>query len=166
MLLREVEYARPKSVEEAIGLLSSHEGARALAGGQTLVNVMKARAASPDVLVDLQDLDELRGVRDLGSGSVEILRLDGDDDELRVFDGFLVRRRRRDAVAFRELMQPLLAPTGDDDLAGLAPRGREETGEQRLADLAASEDRDLALVHGSECTAPFPPSGSCRSVPS
>jgi carbon-monoxide dehydrogenase medium subunit len=72
MLLREVEYARPKSVEEAIGLLSAHDGARPLAGGQTLVNVMKARVASPDVLVDLQDLDELRGVRDLGSGSVEI----------------------------------------------------------------------------------------------
>jgi carbon-monoxide dehydrogenase medium subunit len=72
MLLGEVEYARPKSVEEAIGLLSAHDGARALAGGQTLVNVMKARAASPDVLVDLQDLDELRGVRDLGNGSVEI----------------------------------------------------------------------------------------------
>ncbi len=72
MLLREVEYARPKSVEEAIGLLAGYDGARALAGGQTLVNVMKARAASPDVLVDLQDLDELRGVRDLGSGSVEI----------------------------------------------------------------------------------------------
>src|ERR1051326_5184820 len=33
---------------------------------------MKARAATPDVLVDLQDLDELRGIRDLGSGSVEI----------------------------------------------------------------------------------------------
>src|SRR5947207_3834347 len=33
---------------------------------------MKARAASPDVLVDLQDLAELRGVRDLGNGSVEI----------------------------------------------------------------------------------------------
>ncbi len=60
MLLREVEYARPATVEEAIALLSEHEGARALAGGQTLVNVMKARAASPDVLVDLADLDELR----------------------------------------------------------------------------------------------------------
>jgi carbon-monoxide dehydrogenase medium subunit len=72
MLLREVEYARPKTVEEAISLLSANDGARPLAGGQTLVNVMKARAASPDVLVDLQDLDELRGVRDLGSGSVEI----------------------------------------------------------------------------------------------
>ncbi len=72
MLLREVEYARPKTVEEAIELLSANDGARALAGGQTLINVMKARAASPDVLVDLQDLDDLRGVHDLGNGSVEI----------------------------------------------------------------------------------------------
>ena len=62
MLLREVEYARPATVEEAIALLSEHDGARALAGGQTLVNVMKARAASPDVLVDLADLDELRTI--------------------------------------------------------------------------------------------------------
>ncbi|MFL6067155.1 MAG: FAD binding domain-containing protein, partial [Gaiellaceae bacterium] len=72
MLLREVQYARPRTVEEAVGLLSAHDGARPLAGGQTLVNVMKARAASPDVLVDLHDLDDLRGVRDLGNGSVEI----------------------------------------------------------------------------------------------
>jgi carbon-monoxide dehydrogenase medium subunit len=72
MLLREVQYARPKTVEEAVALLAANDGARALAGGQTLVNVMKARAASPDVLVDLQDIEELRGVRDLGNGSVEI----------------------------------------------------------------------------------------------
>jgi carbon-monoxide dehydrogenase medium subunit len=62
VLLREVEYARPSSVDEAIQLLAAHEGARALAGGQTLVNVMKARAASPDVLVDLGSLDELRAI--------------------------------------------------------------------------------------------------------
>jgi carbon-monoxide dehydrogenase medium subunit len=62
MLLREVEYARPSSVDEAIRLLAANEGARALAGGQTLVNVMKARAASPDVLVDLGKLDELRAI--------------------------------------------------------------------------------------------------------
>ena len=66
MLLREVEYARPTSVEDALRLLSEHEGARALAGGQTLINVMKARAASPDVLVDLNGLDDLRGI-DLAS---------------------------------------------------------------------------------------------------
>jgi carbon-monoxide dehydrogenase medium subunit len=66
MLLKEVEYARPASVQEALRLLSEHDGARALAGGQTLINVMKARAASPDVLVDLSALDELRGI-DLGA---------------------------------------------------------------------------------------------------
>jgi len=62
MLLREVEYARPSSVEEAVRMLGAHDGARALAGGQTLVNVMKARAASPDVLVDLNRLEELRAI--------------------------------------------------------------------------------------------------------
>jgi carbon-monoxide dehydrogenase medium subunit len=62
MLLREVEYSRPATIEEAIGLLAGHDGARALAGGQTLVNVMKQRAASPDVLVDLADLAELRRI--------------------------------------------------------------------------------------------------------
>src|SRR5438093_4026854 len=66
MLLREVEYARPATVDEAVALLSEYEGARPLAGGQTLINVMKARAAAPDVLVDLQDLDELTGI-ELGS---------------------------------------------------------------------------------------------------
>ena len=72
MLLREVEYARPASVGDAVRLLQEHEGARALAGGQTLINVMKARAASPDVLVDLADVQELKGI-ELGSdGTVEI----------------------------------------------------------------------------------------------
>jgi aerobic carbon-monoxide dehydrogenase medium subunit len=62
VLLREVEYARPATIDEAIRLLAEHDGARALAGGQTLVNVMKARAASPDVLVDLADLADLRRI--------------------------------------------------------------------------------------------------------
>lgn len=72
MLLREVEYARPASVDEAIALLAGHEGARALAGGQTLVNVMKARAAAPEVLVDLNDLDELRAIGFSSDGLLEI----------------------------------------------------------------------------------------------
>jgi carbon-monoxide dehydrogenase medium subunit len=62
MLLREVEYARPASVQEALRLLGEHEGARPLAGGQTLINVMKARAASPDVVVDLNDLEDLKAI--------------------------------------------------------------------------------------------------------
>jgi aerobic carbon-monoxide dehydrogenase medium subunit len=73
MLLREVEYARPGSIEEAVRLLGAHDGARALAGGQTLVNVMKARAAAPEVLVDLADLEELREIGlSAGGASLEL----------------------------------------------------------------------------------------------
>ena len=72
MLLREVEYARPANVEDAVRLLAQHPNARALAGGQTLVNVMKARAASPDVLVDLNDLDDLRAIRATPDGGLEL----------------------------------------------------------------------------------------------
>jgi aerobic carbon-monoxide dehydrogenase medium subunit len=72
VLLREVEYARPATVEEAISLLAGYEGARPLAGGQTIVNVMKARAAAPDVLVDLTDLQELRTIGFSSEGLLEI----------------------------------------------------------------------------------------------
>jgi carbon-monoxide dehydrogenase medium subunit len=72
VLLREVEYARPATVGEAISLLSEYDGARPLAGGQTIINVMKARAAAPDVLVDLADLDELRTIGFSSDGLLEI----------------------------------------------------------------------------------------------
>jgi aerobic carbon-monoxide dehydrogenase medium subunit len=72
MLLREVEYARPASVQEALRLLVERDGARALAGGQTLINVMKARVASPDFLVDLHDLQDLRGIELGADGTLEI----------------------------------------------------------------------------------------------
>jgi len=72
VLLREVEYAKPGSVAEALELLASNDGARALAGGQTLVNVMKARAASPDMLVDLNGLRELKGIELAGDGTLTI----------------------------------------------------------------------------------------------
>jgi carbon-monoxide dehydrogenase medium subunit len=72
MLLREVEYARPASVQDAVRLLGEYDGARALAGGQTLINVMKARAASPDVLVDLNGLEDLKGIDLAPDGTVTI----------------------------------------------------------------------------------------------
>ena len=72
MLLREVEYAKPTSVSDALSALAAHDGARALAGGQTLINVMKARAASPDMLVDLNGLEELRGIELAGDGTLTI----------------------------------------------------------------------------------------------
>ena len=72
MLLREVGYARPASVEEALELLAENDGARALAGGQTMINVMKARAASPDALIDLSGLDALKGIDLAADGTLTI----------------------------------------------------------------------------------------------
>jgi aerobic carbon-monoxide dehydrogenase medium subunit len=72
VLLREVDYARPTSVADALSALAANDGARALAGGQTLINVMKARAASPEVLVDLNGLDELKGIDLGGDGTLTI----------------------------------------------------------------------------------------------
>jgi carbon-monoxide dehydrogenase medium subunit len=72
MLLREVGYARPESLDEALALLVADDGARALAGGQTLINVMKARAGSPDALIDLSRIDALKGIELAGDGTLEI----------------------------------------------------------------------------------------------
>jgi carbon-monoxide dehydrogenase medium subunit len=72
VLLREVEYVKPASVAEALEALAENDGARALAGGQTLINVMKARAASPDALVDLNGLEELKGIELAADGTLTI----------------------------------------------------------------------------------------------
>jgi aerobic carbon-monoxide dehydrogenase medium subunit len=70
MLLRELDYARPGSVEDAVKLLAAREDARALAGGQSLVNVMKTRVAAPELVVDLNGIDALRGIEDDGGALV------------------------------------------------------------------------------------------------
>ena len=72
MLLSEVRYARPTTLEQALGVLAEYPGARALAGGQTLVNVMKARVAAPDVLVDLSGIPELKGIGLGTDGTLEL----------------------------------------------------------------------------------------------
>jgi carbon-monoxide dehydrogenase medium subunit len=58
-------------VDEAVKLLAASEDARALAGGQSLVNVMKTRVAAPELVVDLNRVDSLRGIREDG-GALEI----------------------------------------------------------------------------------------------
>jgi aerobic carbon-monoxide dehydrogenase medium subunit len=72
MLLSEVRYARPATLEQALGVLAENPGARALAGGQTLLNVMKARAAAPDILVDLSKISELKGIGLDAAGTLEL----------------------------------------------------------------------------------------------
>src|SRR5215211_1327566 len=57
------EYARPSDVDEACALLAADDGARVIAGGQTLVPLMAMRLARPTRLVDIARLAELSFVR-------------------------------------------------------------------------------------------------------
>jgi aerobic carbon-monoxide dehydrogenase medium subunit len=59
-----VEYERASSVEEALTLLERHgPDARLIAGGHSLIPMMKLRLARPEVLIDINDLTELATVR-------------------------------------------------------------------------------------------------------
>jgi aerobic carbon-monoxide dehydrogenase medium subunit len=65
------EYHRPASVADAVALMNKlGDEARVLAGGHSLVPMMKLRLATPQHLVDLGGLDELKGVRAEGDAVV------------------------------------------------------------------------------------------------
>ncbi len=67
MIPTEFEYLRPKSVEEALGLLAEHGAdAKLLAGGHSLLPLMKLRLASPKYLIDLGGLEQLKYIREDG----------------------------------------------------------------------------------------------------
>jgi len=60
-------YARAESVDEAIALLAEHgDEAKLLAGGHSLLPLMKLRLATPSVLIDVSRIDDLSYVRDEG----------------------------------------------------------------------------------------------------
>ena len=64
-------YYRPTSVREAIGLLADlGEEARPLAGGHSLIPMMKLRLATPEHLVDLAGIPDLKGIRSDGGDIV------------------------------------------------------------------------------------------------
>lgn len=59
----EFEYARAGSVAEAVELLTAHgPDARLVAGGHSLLPMMKLRLAAPEWLVDINDVPEMRGI--------------------------------------------------------------------------------------------------------
>ncbi len=61
-------YHRPKSIAEATSLLAQHsDEARVLAGGQSLIPMMKLRLAAPEHLIDLGGIAELKGVQRNGN---------------------------------------------------------------------------------------------------
>jgi carbon-monoxide dehydrogenase medium subunit len=65
MIPQQFEYSAPKTLDEALGLLA--EGAKPLAGGMSLIPMMKLRLAAPEHLVDLGRIKDLSYIREQGS---------------------------------------------------------------------------------------------------
>jgi aerobic carbon-monoxide dehydrogenase medium subunit len=65
------DYKAPTSLDEALQLLAEGgDDAKIIAGGQSLLPVMKLRLAAPELLIDLAKIDSLKGVRDDGDAIV------------------------------------------------------------------------------------------------
>ncbi|HET9672918.1 MAG TPA: xanthine dehydrogenase family protein subunit M [Actinomycetota bacterium] len=74
MLPARFEYHRPATLEEALALLAEHgEGAKVLAGGQSLIPLMKLRFAAPDRLIDVNRIEGLDAIEESGG----LLRIGG-----------------------------------------------------------------------------------------
>jgi carbon-monoxide dehydrogenase medium subunit len=67
MIPAEFDYVRVGSVDEAVAALAEHgDEAKVLAGGQSLLPLLRMRLAYPEVVVDVGRVEEMRGVRDDG----------------------------------------------------------------------------------------------------
>ena len=73
MKLREFKYFSPRDLSSALELLAIHgRHASLLAGGTDLLVRMKQRLLAPDIIINLKDIKELRGVQKMADGSVFI----------------------------------------------------------------------------------------------
>jgi carbon-monoxide dehydrogenase medium subunit len=73
MIPASFDYARARTLDEALDLVAGADPSiRVLAGGQSLIPLMKVRLARPERLVDLGRLEELRGIRDGADGGLRI----------------------------------------------------------------------------------------------
>jgi len=71
--LPEFQLSRPRTIKEAVHLLEQHvPNAQILAGGTDLIPSLKQRLFTPAQVIDIRGIDELRGIRALPGGGVEI----------------------------------------------------------------------------------------------
>jgi carbon-monoxide dehydrogenase medium subunit len=67
MIPAQFEYVRAASVDDAVAALAEHgDEAKVLAGGHSLLPIMRLRLAVPELLVDVSRVEEMRGVREDG----------------------------------------------------------------------------------------------------
>jgi carbon-monoxide dehydrogenase medium subunit len=69
MIPASFDYVRAESLKDALKALSFGDGTKAIAGGHSLLPIMKFRLSQPPRLVDISRLEELKGVEEKGRGA-------------------------------------------------------------------------------------------------
>jgi aerobic carbon-monoxide dehydrogenase medium subunit len=67
MYSADFDYHRARSIEDALRMLGTHPGAKLLAGGHSLIPLMKLRLATPPAVIDIGRVPELRGIAMIGN---------------------------------------------------------------------------------------------------
>lgn len=62
-ITHQFDYARPKSLSEAVALLARHSNSAILAGGTDLIDMIKSNAAHPDIVVDIKGIPSFKKIR-------------------------------------------------------------------------------------------------------
>ena len=131
-------YLRPATLEDALAALAGQQGAKVLAGGQSLVPLLSMRLAAPSTLVDINALPDLGHVTVTGDGAGDGVRI-----------GALARHAEVLASAEAAACQPLLA-MALSHVAHPTIRNRGTTvGSLVHADAAAEMPMVLRLLEGS-----------------
>jgi len=147
MKARAFLYRRPQGIDEALELLADGAGAQVLAGGQSLIPTLNMRLSSPEMLVDINRIDALRGIDDRG----EKVRIGALVRHADVLESKLIAERA-----------PLLA-MAIPHVAHMAVRNRGTTcGSLALADPSA-EMPAIAVALGADIV--LRKRGADRSVP-
>lgn len=128
------DYHRPTNLEEVFDLLEEHADAELMAGNQSLGIVMANRLATPDHLIDLDDVDELRFTR-------------RDGDGIRI--GAMVTHREIERSELLETTVPML-PEAATQIAGPSVRNRGTLGGSLAeADPAGNYPTALLALEGT-----------------
>ena len=129
------EYARPETLDEAIALIAEHgEDAKLLAGGQSLMPMLNLRLAEPRLLIDVNRVPGLAGIR-RDNGSIRI--------------GAMTRHRELESPGEAALAEPLIARAARE-IGHLAIRSRGTIGGSIAHADPAAEWPLLAVTLGAQ----------------
>ena len=70
MIPAQFDYVAPTTVEEALAALTQSDDAKIIAGGQSLLPVLRMRLNAPELVIDIGKINSLRGIRDDGDAIV------------------------------------------------------------------------------------------------